>query len=107
MLINHPVDYWFSPSPGEDHHAASDMMASMCQYNFFSVDANDACVYSNFLFDISTDPYEKTNLWDDIGYNKVGYSYSFFYLGSNNLRHPRHTQKTHTRTHALCIITLD
>lgn len=74
MLVNHAVDYWFSPNPGEDHHNANDMMASMCQYNFYSVDANSECVFSNFLFDVSTDPYERNNLWDDDDYKKVKYA---------------------------------
>jgi len=72
LLLNHVVDSWFSPNAGADHHGAYSMMSSICKYSFYTLDENAGnCVYTNFLFDLSSDPHERTNLWDDAEYDSV------------------------------------
>ena len=65
MLLNHPVDYWFSPNKGQDYHSAEEMMAAVCQYDFYTSarTTNSQCEYMNLLFDLSLDPHERNNLW--------------------------------------------
>ena len=59
------MDYWFAPDPGPDHHDATTMMAAVCQYDWYSSARADdlCCEYESFLFDMSLDPHERTNLW--------------------------------------------
>ena len=72
LLLNHVVDTWFSPSPGADHKKAYSMMSSICKYSFYTLDENAGdCVYTNFLFDLSTDPHERINLWEDPAFDAV------------------------------------
>ena len=72
MLLNHAVDTWFSPDPGPDHQFASEMMAAVCQYSFYTTESDTSqCEFTNFLFDLSNDPHERTNLWESDDHDSI------------------------------------
>jgi arylsulfatase B len=74
MLINNAYDSWFSPAPPKDFHdKISDMMAYVCEQTFYSNGgtSDQNCSYSNYLFNVVTDPNERVNLWSDSSYDKI------------------------------------
>jgi arylsulfatase A-like enzyme len=74
MLINNAFDSWFSPAPPKDFHEdTSEMMAQWCKTGFYSYSDDDDynCVYSNYLFNVVTDPNESTNLWENAEYDAI------------------------------------
>jgi len=38
--------------------------AATCPYGLFTTAPGSQCGYANFLFDMTNDEYEATNLWD-------------------------------------------
>jgi arylsulfatase A-like enzyme len=71
MLIYHPTDSWFSPSPGEDFHTYLSMTGLACQYSFYTTTNGVNCDFGNYLFNVMEDPTERTNLWHNEDYNEV------------------------------------
>ena len=61
LLINHAKDGWWAPENG--HQGKMAFNVNRCQYSWYTTGSDAACEYSNFLFDLDTDPHETTNLW--------------------------------------------
>jgi arylsulfatase B len=70
LLVNHAEDGWFEPSPAS---LSTEMWASQCQYGTVSYVTLGGCDYNNYLFDLTADPTELSNLYysDDADVRKV------------------------------------